>query len=92
VSGGEVSGVDLARVVLRAALEAARKNGGNTREAKPKPRTTSVARRERREPMGLGAANGALVTGGPVAVSLRWGVIWRCFRDSPRGAQQDQCQ
>ncbi|WP_327349035.1 DciA family protein [Streptomyces europaeiscabiei] len=62
MSGGEVSGVDLARVALRAALETARKNGGNARKAKPKPRTTSVVRRDGREPMGLGAAIGALVT------------------------------
>jgi Dna[CI] antecedent, DciA len=57
-----VSGVDLARVPLRAALEVARKNGGNTRAAKPRSRTTSVVRRDGREPMGLGAAIGALVT------------------------------
>ncbi|MGW2050769.1 DUF721 domain-containing protein [Streptomyces sp. NPDC001858] len=62
MSGGELSGVDLARVALRAALETARKNGGNTRTPKPKPRTTSVVRRDGREPMGLGAAIGALVT------------------------------
>ncbi|MEU3620112.1 hypothetical protein ABZ725_48715 [Streptomyces sp. NPDC006872] len=59
---GELSGVDLARVALRAALETARKNGGNTRTSKLKPRTTSVVRRDGREPMGLGAAIGALVT------------------------------
>ncbi|MER6560554.1 hypothetical protein ABT300_23025 [Streptomyces sp. NPDC001027] len=46
MSGGEVSGVDLARVALRAALEAARTNGGNARTAKPKPRTTVVVRGE----------------------------------------------
>jgi hypothetical protein len=61
MSGGEVSGVDLARVALRAALESARKNG-NARTAKPMPRTTSVVRRDGRQPMGLGAAIGALVT------------------------------
>ncbi|MER6123031.1 DUF721 domain-containing protein [Streptomyces sp. NPDC001795] len=61
MSGGELSGVDLARVALRAALEAARKNGGG-RTTKPKPRTTSVVRRGGREPLDLGAAIGALVT------------------------------
>lgn len=57
---GEVSGVDLARVALRAAQEAARKNGGRTTKAKA--RATGVVRRDGREPMGLGAAIGALVT------------------------------
>jgi hypothetical protein len=59
---GEVSGVDLARVALRAALEAARKNGGSGRAVKPKPRTTSAVRRGGREPMDLGTAIGSLVT------------------------------
>ena len=61
VAGGRLgvalSGVDLARV----ALVTARKNRGNTRTAKAKPRTMSVVRREGREPMGLGAVSGALV-------------------------------
>jgi hypothetical protein len=57
----QLSGVDLARVALRAAMEAARKNG-NSHTAKAKPRTTRVVRRDGREPMGLGAAIGALVT------------------------------
>ncbi|MER7692628.1 DUF721 domain-containing protein [Streptomyces sp. NPDC097610] len=61
MSEGEVSGVDLARVVLRAAMEAARKNGAS-QKAKKKPRTGSAVRRDGREPMGLGAAIGALVT------------------------------
>ncbi|MFK0112495.1 DciA family protein [Streptomyces sp. NPDC091217] len=59
---GEVSGVDLARVALQAALAAARKNGGNARATQPKLRTTSVIRRRGREPLDLGAAIGALVT------------------------------
>ncbi|MFF3503188.1 DUF721 domain-containing protein [Streptomyces sp. NPDC003247] len=62
MSGGEMSGVDLARVALRAALEAARNNGSNTHAVKPKPWTTSVVRSDGREPMELGAAIGALVT------------------------------
>ncbi|MEV6840870.1 DciA family protein [Streptomyces sp. NPDC051133] len=57
----QLSGVDLARVALRAAKVAAQKNGGG-RTVQPKPRTTSVVRRGGREPMGLGAAIGTLVT------------------------------
>ena len=57
----QLSGVDLARVALRAAKVAAQKNGGG-RPVQPKPRTTRVVRRDGREPMGLGAAIGALVT------------------------------
>ncbi|QNT98298.1 hypothetical protein HEP81_08070 (plasmid) [Streptomyces griseofuscus] len=61
MSGGETSGVDLARVALRAAMEAARKNGGG-QKAKQRPRAVTTVRRDGREPMGLGAAIGALVT------------------------------
>ncbi|MEW1551872.1 DciA family protein [Streptomyces tsukubensis] len=57
---GEVSGVDLARVALRAAMEQARKNG-NGPKAKKKPRTRTAMRRDGREPLGLGAAIGALI-------------------------------
>jgi predicted nucleic acid-binding Zn ribbon protein len=57
----QLSGVDLARVALRAAKVAAQKNGGG-RTVQPKPRTASVVRRGGREPMGLGAAISALVT------------------------------
>ncbi|MFD5341526.1 DciA family protein [Streptomyces hawaiiensis] len=62
MSGGETSGVDLARVALRAAMEAARKNGGGGQKAKQQPRAVTTVRRDGREPMGLGAAIGALVT------------------------------
>ncbi|MFF2779955.1 DciA family protein [Streptomyces sp. NPDC058052] len=61
MSGDETSGVDLARVALRAAMEAARKNGSG-QKAKRKPRAVTTVRRDGREPMGLGAAIGALVT------------------------------
>ncbi|MFD5814763.1 DciA family protein [Streptomyces sp. NPDC127038] len=61
MNGSEVSGVDLARVALRAAMEAARANGGGPK-AKAKPRIVRTVRRDGREPMGLGAAIGALVT------------------------------
>ncbi|MFB7260878.1 hypothetical protein ACFCXH_01775 [Streptomyces nojiriensis] len=45
MSGGEVSGVDLARVALRAAMEAARKNGTG-QKAKEKPQATTTVRRD----------------------------------------------
>ncbi|MFE6727843.1 DciA family protein [Streptomyces californicus] len=57
---GELSGVDLARQALIAAREAAKKNGATTR--KPKRRTTTVVRRVGREPLGLGAAIGMMMT------------------------------
>ncbi|MER6499221.1 DciA family protein [Streptomyces sp. NPDC001455] len=61
MSGGETSGVDLARVALRAAMEAARRNGSG-QKAKQKQRPVRTVRRDGREPMGLGAAIGALIT------------------------------
>lgn len=61
MNSGETSGVDLARVALRAAMEAARK-GGNGQKAKRKPRAVTTVRRDGREPVGVGAAIGALVT------------------------------
>ncbi|MFE4055585.1 DciA family protein [Streptomyces sp. NPDC059096] len=81
MSGGEVSGVDLARVALRAAMEQARKNGAG-RKTKKKPRTGTTVRRDGREPMGLGAAIGALVTerawelpAAGATLRKRWAVI-----------------
>ncbi|MFF8638993.1 DUF721 domain-containing protein [Streptomyces pilosus] len=61
MSGGETSGVDLARVALRAAMQATRKNGSG-QKTKRKPRAAMTVPRDGREPMGLGAAIGALVT------------------------------
>lgn len=58
---GELSGVDLARQALVAAREAAKKNGA-TQTKKPKRRTTTVVRRDGREPLGLGAAIGLMMT------------------------------
>lgn len=58
---GELSGVDLARQALVAAREAAKKNGANQTK-KPKRRTTTVVRRDGREPLGLGAAIGMMMT------------------------------
>ncbi len=63
--GPAASGVNLARVALRAAMEQARENGGG-RKAKPQPRTVPTMCRDGdgREPMGPGAAIGALITEG----------------------------
>ncbi|MEV8435081.1 DUF721 domain-containing protein [Streptomyces chartreusis] len=56
----ELSGVDLARQALAAAREAAKKDGATTK--KPKRRTGTVVRRDGREPLGLGAAIGLMMT------------------------------
>ncbi|MFC9183317.1 DUF721 domain-containing protein [Streptomyces globisporus] len=56
----ELSGVDLARQALLAAREAARKNGATSK--KPKRRTTTVAPREGREPLGLGSVISRMMT------------------------------
>ncbi|GHB33030.1 DciA family protein [Streptomyces chryseus] len=56
----ELSGVDLARQALLAAREAAKKNGA-TRQ-KPKRRSGTAVRRDGREPLGLGAALGMMMT------------------------------
>jgi predicted nucleic acid-binding Zn ribbon protein len=61
MSSGEKSGVDLARIALRAAMAQARKNGGHPAKTR-QPRPTTVVRRDGREPLHLGAAIGALVT------------------------------
>lgn len=57
MSDGETSGVDLARVALRAAMEQAQKNSGG-QKAKQKPRPVLTVGRDGREPMGFGAAIG----------------------------------
>ncbi len=58
---GELSGFDLARQALVAAREAAKKNGA-TRTRKPKRHAGTVVRRDGREPLGLGAAIGRMMT------------------------------
>jgi len=57
----EPSGVDLARQALVAAREAAKNNGG-TQTKKAKRRTGTVVRRDGRDPLGLGAAIGMMMT------------------------------
>ncbi|MFF9795474.1 DUF721 domain-containing protein [Streptomyces bacillaris] len=58
---GELSGVDFARQALNAGREAAKKKGA-TQPEKPKRRTTTVVRRDGREPLGLGAAIGMMMS------------------------------
>ncbi|MDX2835489.1 DciA family protein [Streptomyces scabiei] len=57
----ELSGVDLARQALVAAREAAKKNGA-TQTSKAKRRTGTVVCRDGRDPIGLGAAIGMMMT------------------------------
>ncbi|MFJ8769878.1 DciA family protein [Streptomyces clavifer] len=77
MSGGEVSGVDLARQALNAAREAARKNGA-TRQ-KPKRRTTTVVRRDGREPLGLGSAINRMMTERGMAAPAAGGSVLADF-------------
>lgn len=77
MSGSEVSGVDLARQALIAAREAARKNGA-TRQ-KPKRRTTTVVRRDGREPLGLGSAIGMMMTERGMAAPVAGGNVLADF-------------
>ncbi|WP_331725545.1 DUF721 domain-containing protein (plasmid) [Streptomyces sp. NBC_01102] len=77
MSGGEVSGVDLARQALLAAREAARKNGA-TRQ-KPKRRTGAAVRRDGREPLGLGSAIGMMMTERGMAAPAAGGSVLAGF-------------
>ncbi|MFJ9530464.1 DUF721 domain-containing protein [Streptomyces cyaneofuscatus] len=60
MSGNEMSGVDLVRQALLTAREATKKNGAIRQ--KPKRRTATAVRREDREPLGLVAAIGVMMT------------------------------
>ncbi|MFJ9690354.1 DUF721 domain-containing protein [Streptomyces bacillaris] len=75
---GELSGVDLARQALIAAREAAKKNGA-TQTKKPKRRTTTVVRRDGREPLGLGAAIGMMMTERGMAAPVAGGNVLADF-------------
>jgi hypothetical protein len=77
---GELSGVDLARQALIAAREAAKKNGG-TQTKKPKRRTGTAVRRDGREPLGLGAAIGMMMTERGMAAPAAGGSVLAQFDD-----------
>ncbi|MPY53778.1 hypothetical protein [Streptomyces acidicola] len=53
MSGGEMSGVDLAQVALRAVIKQARKNGGGQKAKRQEPCTVPAVRRDGREPLDL---------------------------------------
>lgn len=61
MSADEPTGVDLARVALAAAKEAAKKRGTST-SAKRTPKRRPAARRDGRDPLGLGEALARLIT------------------------------
>ncbi|MEU1516266.1 DciA family protein [Streptomyces sp. NPDC005811] len=75
---GELSGVDLARQALTAAREAAKKNGG-ARKEKPKRRTGTAVRRDGRDPLGLGAAIGMMMTERGMAAPAAGGSVLAQF-------------
>ncbi|MFD4577268.1 DciA family protein [Streptomyces sp. NPDC058417] len=73
-----LSGVDLARQALIAAREAAKKNGA-TQTKNPKRRTTTAVRRDGREPLGLGAAIGMMMTERGLAAPAAGGSVLAQF-------------
>lgn len=75
----ELSGVDLARQALLAAREAAKQNGAQTK--KPKRRTGTVIRRDGREPLGLGAAIGMMMTERGLVAPAAGGSVLAQFDD-----------
>ncbi|GGM19773.1 hypothetical protein GCM10010129_75110 [Streptomyces fumigatiscleroticus] len=75
----EPSGVDLARQALIAAREAA-KNGA-TQTKKPKRRTGTAVRRDGREPLGLGAAIGMMMTERGMVAPAAGGSVLAQFDD-----------
>lgn len=76
----EPSGVDLARQALVAAREAAKKNGA-TQTKKTKRHTGTVVRRDGRDPLGLGAAIGMMMTERGMAAPAAGGSVLAQFDD-----------
>jgi hypothetical protein len=76
----EPSGVDLARQALVAAREATRKTSA-TQTKKPKRRTGTVIRRDGRDPLGLGAAIGMMMTERGMVAPAAGGSILAQFDD-----------
>jgi hypothetical protein len=76
----ELSGVHLASQALVAAREAAKKNGA-TQTKKPKRRTGTVVRRDGRDPLGLGAAIGMMMTERGMVAPAAGGSVLAQFDD-----------
>ncbi|MFH9677842.1 hypothetical protein ACH4L5_37200 [Streptomyces sp. NPDC017405] len=76
----EPSGADLARQALVAARETAKKNG-TTQTKRPKRRTGTVARCDGREPLGLGATIGMMMTEHGMAAPAAGGSVLAQFDD-----------
>ncbi|MGQ4732659.1 DciA family protein [Streptomyces sp. Ju416(a)] len=76
----EPSGVDLARQALVAAQEAAKKNGA-AQTKKAKRRTGTVVRRDGRDPLGLGAAIGMMMTERGMVAPAAGGSVLAQFDD-----------
>ncbi|WP_086705734.1 DciA family protein [Streptomyces antimycoticus] len=76
----EPSGVDLARQALVAAREAAKRNGA-TQTKKAKRRTGTVVRRDGRDPLGLGAVIGMMMTERGMVAPAAGGSVLAQFDD-----------
>ncbi|MFI8007893.1 DciA family protein [Streptomyces sp. NPDC086010] len=76
MSDGEVSGVDLAQVALRAGMEEAARRSNIGQKAKQESRPLRTVRRDGHQPMGLGAAIGALVTKLAWKVQAAGAMLW----------------
>ncbi|MFE0872904.1 DciA family protein [Streptomyces rochei] len=76
----ELSGIDLARQALVAAREAAKRSGA-TQTKKAKRRTGTVVRRDGRDPLGLGAAIGMMMTERGMVAPAAGGSVLAQFDD-----------
>ncbi|MFH9663521.1 DciA family protein [Streptomyces sp. NPDC017248] len=77
---GRATGVDLARQALVAARETAKKSGA-TQTKKAMRRTGTVVRRDGREPLGLGATIGMMMTERGMAAPAAGGSVLAQFDD-----------
>lgn len=87
----ELSGIDLAKVALRAAREAATRRGNEPAAVRKRPKRTATVRVDRREPSGFGAVMQALVAERAWNVAMAGGgVLDRWDQIAPALAQSVQ--